>query len=262
MILPTRKRETRESEGTTGRSYWRTTYSECVSSEISVVSMSSPEPFVDKSDVNAPVRGFLHSPDGSAPDCLILTHGAGSNAQSPLLVALADAFCGSGLMVLRCDLPFRQMRPQGPPRGSADQDQAGLRAAAAAIRRRTGGHIFLGGHSYGGRQASMLAAAEPDIADRLLLLSYPLHPPRRPDVLRTAHFSRIRTPALFAHGTRDQFGSIPELKAALGLIPAPTELLPIPSAGHELVTKRTAEQVVQQIVQGFRKFIADLTKSR
>src|SRR5271167_4291462 len=162
------------------------------------------------SDASAavPLRGFLHSPAAAGADGLVLTHGAGANCDSPLLFALADAFCASGLTVLRCDLPFRQMRPHGPPqRGSAERDQEGLRAAVASMRRQTSGRVFLGGHSYGGRQASALSAAQPGLVDRLLLLSYPLHPPRRPDELRTGHFPELNTPALFVHGTRDGFGS-------------------------------------------------------
>src|SRR5580700_5028364 len=109
-----------------------------------------------------PIGGHLHcSPGsgqaGSGNDCLILTHGAGASSNSPLLIALADAFCASGLTVLRFDLPFRQLRPHGPPpRGSAERDQQGLRAAVTSMRQQTPGRIFLGGHSYGGRQASML----------------------------------------------------------------------------------------------------------
>ena len=113
------------------------------------------EEFTDTTD--APVRGYLHRPERDGSDGLVLTHGAGANAQSPLLTALAEAFCAAGLMVLRCDLPFRQARPHGPPaRGSAERDQEGLRAAVAAMRRQTAGHVFLGGHSYGGRQASVV----------------------------------------------------------------------------------------------------------
>jgi predicted alpha/beta-hydrolase family hydrolase len=94
--------------------------------------------------------------------------------------------------------------------------------------------VFLGGHSYGGRQASILAAAEPTLADGLLLLSYPLHPPRRPSVLRTAHFPELRTRTLFVHGSRDPFGSLEEVQSALALIPAPTGLVAIEGAGHQL----------------------------
>src|SRR6202020_2025706 len=198
--------------------------------------------FRDASQDGIPVRGFLHQPPGPAGDCLVLTHGAGANCDSPLLVALADAFCASGLTVLRCDLPFRQLRPYGPPqRGSAEGDQQGLRAALTSMRRRTSGRVYLGGHSYGGRQASMLAADQPELVDRLLLLSYPLHPPQRPAELRTGHFARLQIPALFVHGTRDGFGSVDEMTAALQLIPAATELLPVTGAGHELLTKRNRD---------------------
>src|SRR5271156_1769648 len=157
------------------------------------------------------VRGFLHRADNSDGDGLILTHGAGANCNAPLLVALAEALSASGLTVLRCDLPFRQARPHGPPpRGSAERDQEGLQAAIESMRRLVSGRLFLGGHSYGGRQASMLAAAEPGLVDRLLLLSYPLHPPQRPGELRTGHFAQLQTSALFVHGTRDGFGTIDE----------------------------------------------------
>ena len=94
--------------------------------------------------------------------------------------------------------------------------------------------VFLGGHSYGGRQASILASEQPDITDGLLLLSYPLHPPNKPAQLRTAHFAKLQTPALFIHGTNDPFGSIEELQSSLQLIPARTNLVAIEKAGHDL----------------------------
>ena len=195
----------------------------------------------------------LHVPTDPGGDCLILTHGAGANCDTPLLIALADAFCASGMTVLRFDLPFRQLRPHGPPpRGSAERDQQGIRAIVATMRQQTSGRLFVGGHSYGGRQASILAAAEPGLIDRLLLLSYPLHPPRRPDELRTGHFPELKTPALFVHGTRDGFGSTDELIAALRLIPARTELLEIAGAGHELMTKNNRQEVAKFVVEAFQ----------
>ncbi len=210
--------------------------------------------FVDTSTA-VPVRGFLHQAAESPSDCIILTHGAGANCNAPLLVALAETFCASGLAVLRCDLPFRQSRPQGPPpRGSAERDQEGLRAAVESMHRRFPGHLYLGGHSYGGRQASMLAAVEPGLVERLLLLSYPLHPPQRPTELRTAHFPHLQTPALFVLGTRDGFASIEEMTEALKLIPARTELLIVEGSGHELLTKRNRDQVQIQVVQAFQSF--------
>ena len=170
------------------------------------------------------IEGHLHRPAEPTGDCLILTHGAGSNANAPLLVALADSFCAAGVTVWRIDLAFRQARPHGPPPpGSAARDQQGLRAAVASMRSQNLGRVFLGGHSYGGRQASMLCAASPGLVDALLLLSYPLHPPQRPAELRTAHFPALRTPALFVSGVRDGFASLDELATALtSFRPAPS----------------------------------------
>jgi predicted alpha/beta-hydrolase family hydrolase len=221
--------------------------------------MDTYEEFRDDSPNEVPVHGFLHrSPDikpGMKDDWLVITHGAGSNCEAPLLVALADRFSGSGWTVLRCDLPFRQKRPHGPPpRGSAERDQQGLAAAVQSARRQTSGRVFLGGHSYGGRQASMLAADKPGLVDGLLLLSYPLHPPQKPGELRTAHFPRLQTPALFVSGTSDGFGSIDELGLALTLIPARTELLSVTGAGHELLGKKNRDALMETVVETFRRF--------
>ena len=125
-----------------------------------------------------------------------------------------------------------------------------------ALRRRLTGRIFLGGHSYGGRQSSMLVASEPALVDTLLLLSYPLHPPKAPNQLRTAHFSDLRTPALFVHGTRDAFGAIDEVKAALKLIPARTQLVPVEGAGHELMSAQNRSTLPNVIADAFAGFIA------
>lgn len=204
----------------------------------------------------APVRGYLHLPPNPTGDGLLLTHGAGANCQSPLLMALAIAFCDAGLAVLRLDLPFRQLRPHGPPPpGSAARDQQGLRAAAAFMRHEVAGRVFAGGHSYGGRQASMLAASEAGLFDALLLLSYPLHPPKRPAQLRTAHFPNLRTPALFVHGSRDEFASRQEITAALALIPARTQLLPVDGAGHGLLTKNNAPALTATVIVAFADFV-------
>ena len=150
-------------------------------------------------------------------------------------VAVADAFCGAGYRVLRCDMAFRQRRASGAPSPStAQQDRESLREAAATMRRLAHGPLILGGQSYGGRQATMLAAQDPSVADALLLFSYPLHPPGKPTQLRTAHFPDLSIPAVFVQGTKDPFGSIEEIEAALPLIPAKTELITVDGAGHDL----------------------------
>jgi predicted alpha/beta-hydrolase family hydrolase len=140
-----------------------------------------------------------------------------------------------GINVIRYDLAFRQKRPQGPPRpGDAAEDRAGLKAEVLALKERGERPVYLGGVSYGGRQASMLVSEEHDLVDGLLLLSYPLHAPGKPTQLRTAHLPNIKTPTLFVHGTRDPFGSIDEMRSAIKLANARTELVPVQGAGHDL----------------------------
>ena len=213
--------------------------------------------FREFSDLSAEpaVRGFLHEPVQPGGDGLVLTHGAGANCQSKLLIAVAEAFADSGCVVLRCDLPFRQSRPHGPPFPAlAARDREGLRRAAEVLRKQVSGRIFLGGPSSGGRQGSMLAAEAPQLAAGLLLLSYPLHPPRKPAELRTAHFPQLHTPALFVHGGRDPFGSHDEMRTSLKLIPAPTLLLEVEGSGHELLGKKVNEDLPSRIVAAFRQY--------
>lgn len=188
------------------------------------------------------VRGFLHQPASANGDALVLTHGAGSDANAPLLARVAAVFADAGYLALRYDLPFRQQRPNGPPNPrQAPQDREGIERAADALRGLARGRIFAGGHSYGGRQTAMWAAEQPGRAHALLLLSYPLHPPGKPDQPRTNFFPELRTPALFVHGTQDPFGAIEELREAVSLIPAPTDLLPVEGAGHDLQRAVAAE---------------------
>lgn len=164
-----------------------------------------------------------------------MTHGAGGNCRSPLLTAAAEAFSAQGVCVLRCDLPFRQRRPAGPPSPTtAAADREGLRSAVESMRGLVSGQIYLGGLSYGGRQATMLAADEPEVAAALLLFSYPLHPPGKPERLRTEHFPRLRLPLVFVQGTADPFGSIEELRSAATLISSPVRIIAIAGAGHDL----------------------------
>jgi predicted alpha/beta-hydrolase family hydrolase len=178
---------------------------------------------------------MLHHPDRPNGDAIVLTHGAGSNCNAPLLVQLAGAFADAGYLTLRYDLPFRKERPGGSPfPAGAARDREGVRQTVEEVRPQITGRIFAGGHSYGGRQTAMAASETPGLAAALLLLSYPLHPPKKPEQKRTDYFPRLQTPALFVHGTKDPFGSIDELREAIALIPARTDLLVVEGAAHDL----------------------------
>jgi hypothetical protein len=89
----------------------------------------------------------------------------------------------------------------------------------------------------------------------LLLLSYPLHPPRKPEQLRTSHFPKLKTPSFFVHGTRDPFGTIPEMKSALEMIPVARVLFEVEGAGHDLLTKKTLGELPARVVSEFQTFV-------
>ena len=130
------------------------------------------------------MRGHLHRPEGDVSAGLVLTHGAGSDCDTKLLRAVAEGFVERGVVVLRFDLPFRLRRASGPPHPSkAAEDREGIAAAVSVMRELVPVPVWAGGHSYGGRQASMLASERPGLVDALLLLSYPLHPPAKPEKL-------------------------------------------------------------------------------
>jgi uncharacterized protein len=212
-------------------------------------------PIADETPGEVAVCGILHRATDSSGDFLVLTHGASGNANTALLFALAVKFASTGISVLRCDLPYRQRRPHGPPSpATAKEDQEGLARAVSVMKHRFAGRAFLGGSSYGGRQASLLAASRPELVGSLLLLSYPLHPPGKPAQLRTAHFAQLQTPSLFVSGTKDAFGTIAELEAAIELISARTELVKIEGASHGLSKPGTAEAISSIITHRFLAF--------
>lgn len=102
----------------------------------------------------------------------------------------------------------------------------------------------------------MLCAAESGLVRALLLLSYPLHPPGKPQQLRTAHLPYLQTPTLFVSGTKDPFGTIAELETARKLIPASTQLISMEGAGHSLLTKKNQAELVSSVVAAFREMMA------
>ncbi|WP_124706556.1 alpha/beta hydrolase family protein [Gordonia insulae] len=194
-------------------------------------------------------------PPGDSIGVAVLAHGAGGDRHAVILRAVAGELCARGLVVARIDLPYRQRRPKGPPSPStAAADRDGIVAACAALRGESTGPLIVGGHSYGGRQASMAVAENPDLADGLLLTSYPLHPPGKPDRLRTEHLPSITVPTVIVHGSTDPFATTDELTAAVALIPAATRVVELEKVGHNLNPDRkptatlTADAVVEVLL--------------
>lgn len=185
----------------------------------------------------AGVAGVAHAPHGTPQGVVVLTHGAGGSRESPLLKQLCDEWARRGWLAVRYDLPYRRRRPIGPPSGSAATDREGVAEAVTLARTLADGPVVAGGHSYGGRQTSMAVADGRLTVDLLTLFSYPLHPPGKPERKRTEHLPHIATPTVFTHGTSDPFGTVDELRAAAALIPAPTEIVEVTGARHDLGSK-------------------------
>jgi uncharacterized protein len=187
------------------------------------------------------IAGIAHEPDDTPSGVVVLTHGAGGSRESALLQKICDEWARRGWLAVRYNLPYRRRRPKGPPSGSAATDRAGIVEAIAVCRALADGPLLAGGHSYGGRQTSMVVAdcveSAAQLVDLLTLFSYPVHPPGKPERARTEHLPDIPVPTVFTHGTSDPFGTIDEVRAAAALIPAPTEIIEITGARHDLGSK-------------------------
>jgi predicted alpha/beta-hydrolase family hydrolase len=183
--------------------------------------------------------------------------GAGTAADHPSLMAIQAAL--APLPVERFDFPYRREGRRAPDR--ANKLIASLRADVESLCERLGTtpeHVVLGGRSMGGRMCSMAVAGatgatakgsvsweEPLAAAGVILLGYPLHPPGKPERLRTEHLPRVTVPTLFVQGDRDPFGTPDELAAAQTLIPGPVTSITIPGARHEL--KGVDDQIIDAI---------------
>ncbi len=183
------------------------------------------------------IAGIAHEPAGTPAGVVVLTHGAGGNRESPLLQRLCDEWARCGWLAVRYDLPYRRGRPKGPPSGSGTGDRAGIAEAITVCRGLANGPLIAGGHSYGGRMTSMVVAAKDANVDVLTLFSYPVHPPGKPERARTEHLADIAVPTVFTHGTSDPFGSPDEVRGAAALITAPTQIVEIAGARHDLGSK-------------------------
>jgi uncharacterized protein len=183
------------------------------------------------------IAGVTHQPEGVPLGVVVLTHGAGGNRDSKLLQQVCDEWARRGWLAVRYNLPYRRRRPKGPPSGSAAADRAGIVEAIELCRGLADGPLVAGGHSYGGRQTSMVVAAGEAPVDVLTLFSYPVHPPGKPERARTEHLPNIGVPTVFTHGTSDPFGTPAEVRDAAALITAPTEVVEITGARHDLGSK-------------------------
>jgi predicted alpha/beta-hydrolase family hydrolase len=184
---------------------------------------------------------------------LLLTPGAGAGRDQSSLVAVEKALQADGVAVERMDFPYRREGRRSPDRPAVLI--AAVREGAAALAARTGlapGQVFLGGRSMGGRMCSM-AVAEGLPAAGLVLVSYPLHPPGRPDRMRVEHFPALAVPCLFVSGTRDAFGTPDEMTAATTAIGGRVTHVWIEGGDHGL---RNGDAAVADAVRSWIRVIS------
>ncbi len=188
-----------------------------------------------------------------APDGLVLFHGAGGNRDHRLFLQLADEL---DIPVARCNFPFRE---KGPGRRPPDRMPVLLESVRSHVAEAAdewgipSSRIVIGGRSMGGRVCSM-AVAEGLAVAGLLLLSYPLHPPGKPEKLRTEHFPNIDVPVLLVQGASDPFGKEAEFSEHLSAIPSKVDQVWLDKTGHDPVARHD-----DAVVDAVRAWLASLT---
>jgi predicted alpha/beta-hydrolase family hydrolase len=172
---------------------------------------------------------------------VVLFPGSGSAANHPSLVAIENHL--SPLPTFRCDFDYRKAGKSFPDRTPVllTTVRREVRAVADGLGCETG-EIVIGGRSMGGRMCSMAASDAQDALDvaGVICISYPLHPPKKPESLRTEHFPRLGARTLFVSGTKDEFGTPEELGRAFELLPHPPDVVWMEGARHDL-TRRDEE---------------------
>ena len=197
--------------------------------------------------------------DRSIGATLILGHGAGAEQRSAFMVDFARALSALGLDLVTFNFLYTEQRRRIPDR--APVLEACYRAVVDTVRRHVSSasrHLFIGGKSMGGRIATQIAAADPDLPiDGLVLLGYPLHPPGRPDRKRDKHLPSIRRPMLIVQGSRDAFGLPAELDPILGRLTPRPVLEVVASGDHSFKLPRKDPAAQDAVLAGVQRSVAN-----
>ena len=186
--------------------------------------------------------------------CLILAHGAGANQTSAFMLRFATGLAARGIDTVTFNFIYTERGKRLPDR--SDRLEACYRKVIEAVQSGALGkalaqdRLAIGGKSMGGRIASQVAAAAPDGIAGLVFLGYPLHPPGRPEKLRSKHLPDIRAPMLFVQGERDAFGAPAELERLFGGLRAPADLVAVDGGDHSFKVPKKAP-VPQEAVYDF-----------
>lgn len=192
---------------------------------------------------------------------IILAHGAGAGQRHPFIAGVARQLAKAGVDVWTFDFPYMEQKRRAPDRAPVLEDC--FRQVIAFARESAGAPeaLFIGGKSMGGRIATHLAAQADQLAG-VFALGYPLHPPGKPEQLRTAHLGSIRVPVLIVQGERDAFGTPAELGQAIGAMKARVTLEVVEGGDHSLATRgRSADQLYEWLAAVITKWARSIDSS-
>jgi len=211
---------------------------------------------------------LLDAPRGKALGSVLLAHGAGASKEAAFLATFARGWADAGLRVLRFDFPYMERARREGKRRPPDRMPkllASLREVRAFVRREIDdGPWFLAGKSMGSRAATLAAAGEdgaPLDTPGLVLLGYPLHPPKKPEKLRSDHFDRLDAPSLFVSGTRDPLCDLELLERERAKIPGESTLFVVDGGDHDLAVPkrsgRTHDEVLAETIERSAAWMAE-----
>ncbi len=196
---------------------------------------------------------------------LVLAHGAGADQRHRFMVTVASELAAAGVHVVTFNFLYTEQRRRSPDRAPLLEEtwRAVLEGVATSISPK--GMLVVGGKSMGGRIASQVLASPPETpawsrVKGLVLLGYPLHPPGKPDVPRTAHLPRIRVPILLVQGTRDAFGTRAEVTPVFDALPAEVTYDFIEGGDHSFAVPKSAGMTERDILSGVTSRAADWIK--
>jgi uncharacterized protein len=192
---------------------------------------------------------------------LLLGHGAGAGQTSDFMVSFARELAARGIDVMTFNFLYKEQGRGAPDRNDKLEDcYRAVIAGATAIGNLQSNNLMIGGKSMGGRIASQVAAQSADGLSGLVFLGYPLHPPGKPDQLRSEHLSRIRLPMLFVQGSRDTFGTSDELRPVIKKLKA--SLYSIEGGDHSFKTPKRGPLSQEQVYEAAQDEIARWIKTQ
>jgi predicted alpha/beta-hydrolase family hydrolase len=209
-------------------------------------------------DAGAATTALVYAGEHPAA-ALILAHGAGAGQRHPFMVEFAYGIAALGIDVVTFNFAYTEAGRRVPDRAPALE--ACYRRVIEAVRDRVGTarqQLFIGGKSMGGRIATQVAAADPELpVAGLVLLGYPLHPPGRPEQRRDAHLPAVGRPMLFVQGGRDAFGTPAELAPVVKSLTPPSSLHIVEGGDHSFKMSRKDREAQARVYRELQRTIAE-----